>query len=110
MIKISEPDVPAVCRISEGRAPPIHEQRLPSWRAPDVYAREPGIHGGVALMKSVVEILASNLMKKKHDVAGLLYTSRDSPERSPHRGRKRDEVADFTGNMFVDYSLSGIDE
>lgn len=70
----------------------------------------PAFTAGVAIAKFVAEIVANNLRKNKDDLAGLLYMSLNRPEHYPHGERKRDEVADLTGNMLVDYSLFGFDE
>ena len=70
-------------------------------------AANPAFAAGAAVSKFVAETVARNLKKKKDDLAGVLYMSLNRQEHYPHGERKRDDVPDLTGNMFVDYSLFG---
>ena len=72
-------------------------------------ATNPAFTAGVVVAKFVAEVVADNLKKKKDDLAGLLYMSLNRREHYPHSERKRDDVADLTGNMLVDYSLFGFE-
>jgi len=72
-------------------------------------AANPGFAAGVVVSKFVAGVVADNLKKKKDDLAGLLYMSLNRREHYPHGERKRDDVGDLTGNMFVDYSLFGFE-
>lgn len=70
-------------------------------------ASNPGFAAGMAIVKFVSEVVANNLKKNKDDLAGLLYMSLNNKEHYPHGERKKDDVSDLTGNMFIDYSLFG---
>lgn len=72
-------------------------------------ATNPAFTAGVVVAKFVAEVVADNLKKKKDDLAGLLYMSLNRREHYLHGKRSRDDVADLTGNMFVDYSLFGFE-
>jgi len=69
----------------------------------------PGFAAGVAIAKHLAAGLAAGLKRKGDDLIGALYMSLNRREHYPHAERKRDDVADLTGNMWVDYSLFGYD-
>ncbi|HMX41737.1 MAG TPA: hypothetical protein PKD78_15475, partial [Saprospiraceae bacterium] len=59
--------------------------------------------------KFAVNLLTEKGSKNKDDQVGLMYLSLNRPEHYPFGERKKDDVADLTGNMLVDYSLFGVD-
>ncbi|MCP4609568.1 MAG: hypothetical protein GY845_12730 [Planctomycetes bacterium] len=72
-------------------------------------AANPAFTAGVVVAKFVASVIADNLKKNKDDLAGLLYMSLNRREHYQHGIRDRDDVADLTGNMIVDYSLFGFE-
>lgn len=59
--------------------------------------------------KFAVNLLTEKGKKNKDDQVGLMYLSLNRPEHYPFGERKKDDVADLTGNILVDYSLFGVD-
>lgn len=72
-------------------------------------APNPGFTAGMEIAKFVAGAVAAKLRSSKDDLAGLLYMSLNRREHYPHAQRKKDDVADLTGNMLVDYSLFGFE-
>ena len=73
-------------------------------------AASPAFAAGVAIAKHLAAGLAAALKRNREDMIGALYMSLNRREHYPHVERKRDDVADLTGNMWVDYSLFGYDQ
>ncbi|MCA9124613.1 MAG: hypothetical protein H6822_34995 [Planctomycetaceae bacterium] len=72
-------------------------------------AANPSYTVAVSIGKLVTKMLAQQCRKNDDDMIGVLYTSLNRREHYPHGERKKDNVADLTNNMFVDYSLFGFD-
>jgi len=72
-------------------------------------AANPGFAAAAAIAKVLAGALARSLKRDGDDMIGALYMSLNRREHYPHGERKRDGVADLTGNMVVDYSLFGFD-
>nr|AAU83701.1 hypothetical protein GZ32G12_16 [uncultured archaeon GZfos32G12] len=70
-------------------------------------ATNPVAAAGVAIAKYTVGVVAKSMIKNKDDQIGLAYLSFNKFEHYPHGERKRDDVPDLSGNVFIDYSIFG---
>lgn len=70
-------------------------------------AANPVAAAGVAIAKYTLGVVAKTLIKNKDDQIGLSYMSFNKFEHYPHGLRKRDDVPDLSGNVFIDYSIFG---
>lgn len=70
-------------------------------------AANPVAAAGVAIAKYTVGVVAKSMIKNKDDQIGLAYLSFNKFEHYPHGERKRDDVPDLSGNVFIDYSIFG---
>lgn len=70
-------------------------------------AANPVAAAGVAIAKYTLGVVAKTLIKNKDDQIGLSYLSFNKFEHYPHGLRKRDDVPDLSGNVFIDYSIFG---
>lgn len=70
-------------------------------------ATNPVAAAGVAIAKYTLGVVAKTLIKNKDDQIGLSYLSFNKFEHYPHGERKRDDVPDLSGNVFIDYSIFG---
>ena len=61
----------------------------------------------VAIAKYTLGVVAKSMIKNKDDQIGLAYLSFNKFEHYPHGERKRDDVPDLSGNVFIDYSIFG---
>ena len=62
---------------------------------------------GVAIAKYALGVVVESMIKNKDDQIGLAYLSFNKFEHYPHGERKRDDVPDLSGNVFIDYSIFG---
>jgi len=69
----------------------------------------PSYAAAVGIGKFVTKTIADQRRKNQDDMIGILYTSLNRHEHYPYAERKRDNVPDLTNNMFVDYSIFGIE-
>lgn len=70
-------------------------------------ATNPVAAAGVEIAKYTVGVVAKSMIKNKDDQIGLAYLSFNKFEHYPHGERKRDDVPDLSGNVFIDYSIFG---
>lgn len=70
-------------------------------------ATNPVAAAGVAIAKYTLGVVANSMIKNKDDQIGLAYLSFNKFEHYPHGERKRDDVPDLSGNVFIDYSIFG---
>lgn len=70
-------------------------------------ATNPVAAAGVAIAKYTLGIVAKSMIKNKDDQIGVSYLSFNKFEHYPHGLRKRDDVPDLSGNVFIDYSIFG---
>jgi len=70
-------------------------------------AANPVAAAGVAIAKYTLGVVAKTLIKNKDDQIGLSYMSFNKFEHYPHGLRKKDDVPDLSGNVFIDYSIFG---
>lgn len=68
----------------------------------------PAFHVAVEVGRFLASILAGDPEDGRQ--LGLLYMTLNRQEHYPHGERNRQEVADLTGNLLVDYSMFGLDE
>lgn len=73
-------------------------------------ATNPVFTAAVAVSKFVLNQVALWISQEPDDELGLYYESLTRAEHYQFGERKKDDVADLTGNMFVDYSLFGVDK
>lgn len=66
-------------------------------------ATNPALLAGIAAAKYATHVISQNLKNNEDDQAGLLYMSLNRQEHYRHGERKKDNVPDLTGNMFLDY-------
>jgi hypothetical protein len=69
----------------------------------------PGLQAVVAVGKFVTSSIMRDLQNNKNDLMGVLFMSLNRREHYPHGERKKDNVPDLTSNMWVDYSIFGVD-
>jgi len=72
-------------------------------------AVNPSFIAAVGIAKFLAKVVADGRGKNKDDLIGVLYTSLNRREHYQHGERKRDNIPDLTNNMFIDYSMFGID-
>lgn len=70
-------------------------------------ATNPAAAAGVAIAKYALGVVVESMIKNKDDQIGLAYLSFNKFEHYPHGERKRDDVPDLSGNVFIDYSIFG---
>lgn len=70
-------------------------------------AANPVAAAGVAIAKYTLGVVAKSMIKNKDDQIGLSYMSFNKFEHYPHGLRKKDDVPDLSGNVFIDYSIFG---
>ena len=63
----------------------------------------------VEIAKYATRVISDVAKKNKDDMIGILYTSLNRREHYPHGERKKDDIADLTNNMRIDYSIFGFD-
>ena len=66
-------------------------------------ATNPAAAAGVAIAKYALGVVVESMIKNKDDQIGLAYLSFNKFEHYPHGERKRDDVPDLSGNVFIDY-------
>jgi hypothetical protein len=72
-------------------------------------APTPGLQAVVSVGKFITSSIMQDLNHSKNDLIGVLFTSLNRREHYPHGERKKDDVADLSGNMWVDYSMFGVE-
>lgn len=70
----------------------------------------PALAVGLATSKFLAGLWMEKQSQNTDDQIGLLYTSFNKPEHYPHGHRDRQDVADLTNNMFVDYTIFAVEE
>jgi hypothetical protein len=73
-------------------------------------AANPAFAAGVAVSKFIINVSADIIKNNKDDQLGILYMSLNRKEHYLHGERKKDDVPDLSGNMFIDYSIFAFDE
>jgi hypothetical protein len=69
----------------------------------------PGLQAMIAIGKLITSAVMKDLQNNKNDLIGALFMSLNRREHYRHGERKRDNVPDLTNNMWVDYSMFGVD-
>lgn len=70
----------------------------------------PTLMVGYEVSKFIAGVWLTQKGKNKDDQIGLLYTSFSRAEHYPNGHRDKQDVPDLTNNMFVDYTIFGVDE
>jgi hypothetical protein len=72
-------------------------------------ATVPTLSGAIAVGGVAVSLLRQKLRASKDDLVGYWQTTLNRPEHYPHGARDRQDTADTTGNLLVDYTLFGFE-
>lgn len=72
-------------------------------------AANPALAAVVSASRFVSEVILQELQHNRDDLIGTLFLSLNRREHYPHGERKRDNVPDLTNNMWIDYSLFGVE-
>lgn len=73
-------------------------------------AANPAYSIAVSILKFAADAFSKSLEEKNDAMVGVVYMSLDRWEHYPHGERKADDVVDLTNNMYVDYSIFGIEK
>jgi hypothetical protein len=69
----------------------------------------PVLSGIIGIGAVVANLLRQKLRANKDDLVGYWQMTLDRAEHYPHGARDRQDTADTTGNMLVDYTLFGFE-
>jgi hypothetical protein len=69
----------------------------------------PGLQAVISVGKFITSSILKDLQNDKNDLIGVLFMSLNRQEHYRHGERKKDNVPDLTSNMWVDYSMFGVE-
>jgi len=70
-------------------------------------AVNPAVVAGIEIGKFILRTISQEMLKNKDDQIGVLHQSFNCYQHYPQGLRKRKNVPDQTGNMFIDYTIFG---